>query len=115
VISLQLRQQISLHLRQQKEKAPAVEDKPFAEFVQQDYLPALKTAFAKQGVQNLELTFEKQKVPIAGYNQADDCWQVKGRWQNGMHQFNIYFPQEDIQRKEFFPAMKGLPSTLEPS
>jgi len=58
----------------------------------------LKTAFAKQGVQNLELTFEKQKVPIAGYNQADDCWQVKGRWQNGiMHQFNIYFPQEDIQ------------------
>jgi len=46
---------ISLHLRQQKEKAPAVEDKPFAEFVQQDYLPALKTAFAKQGVQNLEL------------------------------------------------------------
>jgi len=101
----------SLHLRQQKEKAPAVEDKPFAEFVQQDYLPALKTAFAKQGVQNLELTFEKQKVPIAGYNQAD-CWQVKGRWQNGiMHQFNIYFPQEDIQGRAF-PGSK--PSTLEP-
>jgi len=49
-----------------KEKAPAVEDKPFAEFVQQDYLPALKTAFAKQGVQNLELTFEKQST---------HCWQ----------------------------------------
>jgi len=62
-------------LRQQKEKAPAVEDKPFAEFVQQDYLPALKT-FAKQGVQNLELTL-KSRVPIAGYNQADDCWQVR--------------------------------------
>jgi len=77
----------------------------------------LKTAFAKQGVQNLELTFEKQKVPIAGYNQADDCWQVKGRWQNGiMHQFNIYFPQEDIQGQRAFPAMKGLsPVRLSPS
>ena len=99
-----------------KEKAPAVEDKPFAEFVQQDYLPALKTAFAKQGVQNLDLTFEKQKVPIAGYNQADDCWQVKGRWQNrGMHQFNIYFPQEDIQGQRAFSCNEGSkPSTLEP-
>lgn len=99
-----------------KEKAPAVEDKPFAEFVQQDYLPALKTAFAKQGVQNLDLTFEKQKVPIAGYNQADDCWQVKGRWQNRvMHQFNIYFPQEDIQGQRAFSCNEGSkPSTLEP-
>jgi len=102
VISLQLRQQIKPAAKAGK-KEPAVEDKPFAEFVQQDYLPALKTAFAKQGVQNLELTFEKQKVPIAGYNQADDCWQVKGRWQNGiMHQFNIYFPQEDIQGQRAF-------------
>jgi len=67
----------------------------------------LKTAFAKQGVQNLELTFEKQKVPIAGYNQ-DDCWQVKGRWQNGiMHQFNI-FSSRRYSRARAFPAMKGL-------
>jgi hypothetical protein len=102
--------------RAKKEKAPAVEDKPFAEFIQQDYLPALKTAFAKQGVQNLELNFEKQKVPIAGYNQANDCWQVTGRWQNGiLHQFNIYFPQEDIQGQRAFSCNEGSkPSTLEP-
>ena len=99
-----------------KEKAPAVEDKPFAEFIQQDYLPALKKALANQGVQNLDLTFEKQKVPIAGYNQADDCWQVIGRWQNGVrHQFNIYFPQEDIQGQRAFSCNEGSkPSTLEP-
>lgn len=99
-----------------KEKGPAVEDKPFAEFIQQDYLPALKTALAEQGVKNLDLTFEKHKVPIAGYNPVDECWQVMGRWQNGVsHQFNIYFPQEDIQGQRAFSCNEGSkPSTLEP-
>jgi hypothetical protein len=98
-----------------KEKGPAVEDKPFAEFIQQDYLPALKKALTDQGVQNLALTFEKQKVPIVGFNQADECWQVMGRWQNGLRQFNIYFPEEDIQGKRAFSCNEGRkPSTLEP-
>lgn len=99
-----------------KEKAPAVEDKPFAEFIQQDYLPALKNALAEQGVQNLELDFAKHKVPIAGYNPAEECWQIVGRWQNGAsHQFNIYFPQEDIQGQRAFSCNEGSkPSTLEP-
>lgn len=97
-----------------KEKAPAVEDKPFAEFIQQDYLPALKSELAKQGVQDLDLSFQKQKVAIAGYK-ADDCWQVMGRWQNGLRQFNIYFPQEDIQGQRAFSCNEGSkPSTLEP-
>lgn len=98
-----------------KEKAPAVEDKPFAEFIQQDYLPALQKALAAEGVQNLDLTFAKQKVPIAGYSQ-DECWQVIGRWQKGVqHQFNIYFPQEDIQGQRAFSCNEGSkPSTLEP-
>lgn len=99
-----------------KEKAPAVEDKPFAEFIQQDYLPALKKAFAAQGVEEVDLKFEKQKIAIAGYNQADDCWQIMGRWQNGVvRQFNIYFPQEDIQGQRAFSCNEGSkPSTLEP-
>jgi hypothetical protein len=97
-----------------KEKAPAVEDKPFAEFMQQDYLPAVKKALEDQGVQELELTFAKQKVPIAGLNQ-DEYWQVIGRWQNGLRQFNIYFPDEDIQGKRAFSCNEGSkPSTLEP-
>lgn len=98
-----------------KEKAPAVEDKPFAEFIQQDYLPALKNALAKQGVKDLELNFEKQKIPLIGYNQADDCWQVMGRWQKGLRQFNIYFLQENIQGQRAFSCYEGpKPSTLEP-
>lgn len=99
-----------------KEKAPAVEDKPFKEFIQQDYLPALKSALAKQGVKEIELTFENQKFPIPGYSQTDTCWQIMGRWQNGgQRQFNLYFPQEDIQGQRAFSCNEGpYPSTLEP-
>lgn len=97
-----------------KEKPPAVEDKPFAEFIQQYYLPALQKAIAAEGVQDLDLTFAKQKVPIAGYDQ-NDCWQVIGSWQNGfLHQFNVYFLQENIQGQRAFSCNEGShPSTLE--
>lgn len=97
-----------------KEKAPAVEDKPFAEFMQQYYLPALQKAIAAEGVQDLDLTFAKQKFPIAGMNQ-NECWQVIGSWQNGFtRQFNVYFLEENIQGQRAFSCNEGShPSTLE--
>jgi Protein of unknown function (DUF2996) len=97
-----------------KEKAPAVEDKPFVEFMQQDYLPALQKAIAQQGVQDLNLTLSKQKIPIIGFEKAEECWQVIGSWQNGLRQFNLYFPEEDIGGKRGFSYNEGKkPSTLE--
>lgn len=98
-----------------KEKAPAVEDKPFAEFIQQDYFPALKAALTKQGVQDLELNLVKQKIPIAGLNQGEECSQITGRWQGGRRQFYLYFPEENIQGQRGFSCAEGnKPSTLEP-
>jgi Protein of unknown function (DUF2996) len=99
-----------------KEKAPAVEDKPFAEFIQQDYLPALQTALTKQGVKDLEVSFAKQKLPVAGMSSAGDCWQVVGKFQEGQRQFNLYFPQEDIQSQRAFSCAENntKTSTLEP-
>jgi Protein of unknown function (DUF2996) len=97
-----------------KEKAPAVEDKPFLDFMQQDYVPALQQAIANQGVRDLQLSFAKQKVPVRGIQSADECWQVVGSWQNGNRQFNVYFPDEDIQGKKGFSCNEGkVPSTLE--
>ncbi len=93
-----------------KEKAPAVEDKPFMEFIQQDYLPALKTALEKTGVQDLELKLEKRSL-----QEVSDCWQVYGSWQGGKRQFNVYFPEEDIQKQRAFSCYEGSkPSTIEP-
>ncbi|MDF5729063.1 MAG: DUF2996 domain-containing protein [Rhizonema sp. PD38] len=97
-----------------KEKAPSVEDKPFTDFVQQDYIPALQKAIAKEGVQDLNINFAKQKVPIAGYEKTEECWQIMGSWQNGLRQFNLYFPEENIQGKKAFSCNEGKkPSTLE--
>ena len=98
-----------------KEKAPAVEDKPFVEFIEQDYLPALQKAIAQQGVQDLQVSFAKQKVPITGFESAEECWQIIGSWSEiGLRQFNLYFPEEDIQGKKGFSCNEGKkPSTLE--
>ncbi|MEH2139820.1 DUF2996 domain-containing protein [Nostoc sp.] len=98
-----------------KEKAPAVEDKPFVEFIEQDYLPALQKAIAQQGVQDLQVSFAKQKLPITGFESAEECWQIIGTWKEiGARQFNLYFPEEDIQGKKGFSCNEGKkPSTLE--
>ncbi|MEH2314925.1 MAG: DUF2996 domain-containing protein [Nostoc sp.] len=98
-----------------KEKAPAVEDKPFVEFIEQDYLPALQKAIAQQGVQDLQVSFAKQKVPITGFESSEECWQIIGSWTEiGQRQFNLYFPEEDIQGKKGFSCNEGKkPSTLE--
>ena len=97
-----------------KEKPPAVEDKPFVEFIEQDYLPALQKAIADEGVRDLELKFTKQQLPIRGMERLGECWQVVGSWQNGYRQFNVYFPDENIQGKKAFSCNEGkVPSTLE--
>lgn len=98
-----------------KEKPPAPEDKPFAEFIEQDYLPALKSAFAKEGVEDVELSFIKDKIKIPGLSKNGDCWQVAGSWKDGGRRFYIYFPDEDINKQKAFSwATNGAkPSTLE--
>jgi hypothetical protein len=97
-----------------KEKTPALEDKPFEEFMQQHYLPALQEAITKEGVPDVKLTFAKQKYSIIGFNSAEECWQVIGSWQGGQRQFNVYFPDENIQGKKGFSCNEGKkPSTLE--
>lgn len=97
-----------------KEKGPAVEDKPFTEFIQQDYLPALQSALAKQGVQDLDLNFTKQRIPVQGF--TEDCWQIVGKFQQGKRQFNVYFPKEDIQGQRAFSCTDNgtKTSTIEP-
>jgi hypothetical protein len=97
-----------------KEKPPALEDKPFEEFMQQDYLPALQEAITKEGVPDVKLTFAKQKYSIIGFNSAEECWQVIGSWQGGQRQFNVYFSEANIQGKKGFSCNEGKkPSTLE--
>jgi Protein of unknown function (DUF2996) len=99
---------------EKKPKAPALEDKPFGEFIQQDYIPALQKALNSQGVEDLDLKFTKEKLP-SGLGVNQDCWQVVGKWNAGKRQFNLYFPTEDIKSQKLFTcALNGnKPSTIE--
>lgn len=98
-----------------KEKPPALEDKPFADFITQDYMPSLKKAMAATGFDDLDLTFEKLPLPIKGMEELGACWQVQGKFQGGQHQFLVGFVKEDIQgQKVFSCAGNGAsPSLLE--
>jgi len=101
-----------------KEKAPALEDKPFADFIQQDFIPALQAGLTKQGTPGVELSLAKQPIQVIGYSQAPECWQVIGRWNAGWKQpreFRIYFFSEDIQGQKGFSYSESTSkaSTLE--
>ncbi len=100
--------------RAKKEKPPAVEEKPFNEFMEQHFTPALQKAFADEGIENVELKFVKDKLPVVGASD-DECWQIKGNWNQNKRQFNLYFLEEDISGSKAFSCATngGKPSIIE--
>ena len=98
------------------EKPPAVENKPFAEFMQQDYLPALQKALTQQGIDDIHLNLVKQKLPMISFGSSQECWQVVGKFKKGQRQFNIYFLKKDIKGPRAFSCADNgaQPATLEP-
>lgn len=97
-----------------KEKPPALEDKPFSEFITQHFMPALTQTLGKTGIHDLDLKFEQRKLPIAALGDTE-LWQLIGHWQGGKRQFIILFSKEDIQGPKFFCYADdgAAPSTLE--
>jgi len=95
-----------------KEEEPPIEDKPFPEFIQQHYEPALKEALTEQGLDDLELEFKTDQFPLPG---VGECPQVVGEWDGGKRRFNVYFLDEDISGQKAFSysASGGSPSTIE--
>lgn len=98
-----------------KEKAPALEDKPFADFVQQDLAPAIQSSLTTNGWTDLDLQFSKSPVSISGVSGVPDCWQITGRGQQGKRQFNLYFFDENIQGQRGFSCSsnQGRMSSIE--
>lgn len=98
-----------------KAKEPAVEDKPFAEFMEKDFVPTLEKALDKEGLKEIHVSFKKQPLPTYGADPSEQCWQVEGIWQKGQRQFNLYFWDEDISGQKGFSYASGgsKPSTIE--
>lgn len=96
-----------------KPKPPALEDKPFTEFMQQDFTPALSKAFSNIGIDDVKLTFVQDKLPLQGINSTEKYWQIQGTWSN--RQFSLYFLDEDIQGRKAFSCgiNNNAPSLIE--
>jgi hypothetical protein len=96
-----------------KVKPPALEDKPFTEFMEQHFTPTLKTALEKQGLEGIELNFVKAKIPVKGFESNPECWQVVGNLKN--RQFSLYFLEENINGQKAFSCSSDSqkPSTIE--
>ncbi len=97
-----------------KEKPPAIEDKPFSEFISQHFIPELAKTLTDQGLADMELELKQQPLPVPGADQ-DPYWQVIGHWNGGKRQFNLGFSKEDIKGSKFFCASDSgsSPSILE--
>ncbi|MFP4254540.1 MAG: DUF2996 domain-containing protein [Halothece sp.] len=95
-----------------KEEEPPIEDKPFPEFIQQHYLPALEEALNQEGINDLELTFKQDKFPLPD---VEECSQVVGEWDRGKRRFNVFFLEDDIKGEKAFcySASEAPPSTIE--
>lgn len=94
-----------------KEKPPALEDKPFREFVQVDLLPAVQKALSDRGLTDLRLEFVEAPLPVIG----DRCWQLQGSWAKGQRRFLVGFTQESLTAPKVFSLADGkaTPATLE--
>ena len=104
--------------KKKKEKPPKLEDKPFNEFMEQHYLPSLKDAMSKEGIDEISLEFAKRKIEVMGQRDSDAYWQVQGQWEapgEGQRRFNIAFLDEDIKGQKVFTltANGAKPSTIE--
>ncbi|MEM6253643.1 MAG: DUF2996 domain-containing protein [Cyanobacteria bacterium P01_D01_bin.156] len=98
-----------------KAKPPKLEDKPFAEFIEQHFVPAVKTALEKEdGLNDIQISFETQPINVIGVDK-DTYPQVIGRWAEGNRQFNIAFLEESISGPKIYSfATDGAPpSTIE--
>ncbi len=98
-----------------KEKPPALEDKPFSEFIEQHLLPSLAKALQDKGMGDVQLSFTEQPLNVFGWADKAPYWHVKGQWENGARQFNIAFTKDSISSpKLFYYADQGSqPSTIE--
>ena len=99
-----------------KAKKEKIEDKPFQNFINDDFVPALKSAFKDEGVEDIELSFTNESLPaLTGANASNKCWQIIGNWKSTNRKFNLYFLDENIKgQKAFSYSIYGkAPSTIE--
>ena len=93
-----------------KTKPPKPEDKPFKEFINEEFIPVLTTALTKSGFPPDGIVLEKSQRPVTG----GQCWMVRGEISKG-RRFWLCFASDKITASKLITlAEKGSePSVLE--
>jgi len=73
------------------QKPPKPEDKPFKQFISEEFLPKLDSALIEIGIAPITLQFEKGERPVVG----GECWMVIGELPAG-RKFWLSFSNEQI-------------------
>ena len=74
-----------------KPKPPKPEDKPFELFINEDLIPGITDALAKQGFPPVQINLSKGSRPVAG----GDCWMIIGEI-NSERKFWLCFDNNKI-------------------
>jgi hypothetical protein len=93
-----------------KPKPPAPEEKPFAAFIPELFLPALAREIQTYGGADPDLHFEEGAMPVVG----TPCWMVRGQLP-GDRRFWLCFLSNDINAPKIVALAEGgsQPSLLE--
>ena len=86
------------------------EQKPFKEFINEDFIPSLSKSLADSGIQPERLQLEQGSRPVTG----DDCWMVIGEISGGRRFWLCFNTDKITSSKTVAIAEKGsFPSVLE--
>ncbi|MGF1461258.1 MAG: DUF2996 domain-containing protein [Leptolyngbyaceae cyanobacterium] len=91
-----------------KEKPPKIEEKPFNEFVEQHFVPALDEALRSDGWEDVNLSFINSTLAVKGADGQETYWQLRGHQPGSIDRhFNIVFAKEDIKGPKYFYYSQG--------
>jgi hypothetical protein len=101
-------QSASKATKAKKEKPPKLEDKPFGEFMEQHFLPALDEALGSDGWEGVQLSLVDAPLTVKGADSQETYWQLQGSHPSNIdHRFNIVFTQDDIKSPKYFYYSQG--------
>ena len=89
---------------------PKPEQKPFEDFINQDFIPGVINALDNIGIKPESLLLEKGRRPVTG----DECWMVVGKIPGGRRFWLCFNSNKITSSKTFAIAENGsFPSVLE--
>lgn len=91
-----------------KEKPPKIEEKPFNEFMEEHFVPALDEALRSDGWDGVQLSLVDAPLAVKGADDQETYWQLRGNHPSKLaHRFNIVFTKDDIKSPKYFYYSQG--------